>query len=236
MQFDVSRRSVLRESRSPWERRVSLIYTSYANYICFHISDICKLHLDTVCVEYKCLLHMNIYRGSRRSTLGTGLGGCIEKTTGPGVTSTVPECGSSTAQRTMAEDATQGLESPATTDSNRSEHLRTDGGRNATLLELTGFQRDLLVVIRSLDHSSETVSGQRIKEAFQEQRSVDEVNHGRLYPNLDTLVERGYVAKGTADRRTNTYETTERGRNAIRARRLWLADADEAVTDGGDGR
>lgn len=84
-----------------------------------------------------------------------------------------------------------------------------------SLFELTGFQRDLLYVIAS----SEKPSGQMVKERIEE--DVGEVKHGRLYPNLDTLVERGYVTKGQHDRRTNYYQLSEEGRKALEERREW---------------
>jgi DNA-binding PadR family transcriptional regulator len=42
-----------------------------------------------------------------------------------------------------------------------------------------------------------------------------EVNHGRLYPNLDELVERGLVEKSELDKRTNQYALTDAGYEAI---------------------
>ena len=42
-----------------------------------------------------------------------------------------------------------------------------------------------------------------------------------MYHNLDTLVEKGLVEKGTIDRRTNSYAITQRGRREIEARRDW---------------
>ncbi|KAB1185045.1 MULTISPECIES: PadR family transcriptional regulator [Haloferax] len=83
------------------------------------------------------------------------------------------------------------------------------------MFELTGFQRDLLYVIAG----AERPSGQEIKEMIS--KDVGEVNHGRLYPNLDALVEQGYVNKGQHDRRTNFYEMSEKGRESILARREW---------------
>ena len=83
------------------------------------------------------------------------------------------------------------------------------------MFELTGFQRDLLYVIAGSDRPS----GQQIKESISE--DVGEVNHGRLYPNLDTLVERGLVDKGQHDRRTNFYQISEEGKEAIKRRREW---------------
>ena len=83
------------------------------------------------------------------------------------------------------------------------------------MFELTGFQRDLLYVIAGSDRPS----GQEIKERIG--KDVGEVNHGRLYPNLDALVEDGLVDKGQQDRRTNYYTISETGQQAIRERREW---------------
>ncbi|WP_224450608.1 PadR family transcriptional regulator [Haloprofundus salilacus] len=82
--------------------------------------------------------------------------------------------------------------------------------------DLSGFQRDLLYVISGFDQPS----GQNVKDEL-EQYIDGEINHGQLYPNLDTLVNKGYVEKGPLDRRTNYYTITEEGREAIRNRRSW---------------
>jgi DNA-binding PadR family transcriptional regulator len=87
--------------------------------------------------------------------------------------------------------------------------------RYMSMFDLTGFQRDLLYVIAGADRPS----GQQIKESISE--DVGEVNHGRLYPNLDTLVERELVVKGQHDRRTNFYQISDAGLEAIRERREW---------------
>ena len=84
-----------------------------------------------------------------------------------------------------------------------------------SMFDLTGFQRDLLFVIAGADRPS----GQQIKESISD--DVGEVNHGRLYPNLDTLVEKGLVNKGQHDRRTNFYQISDAGLEAIRERRHW---------------
>ncbi|SDR11901.1 DNA-binding transcriptional regulator, PadR family [Halopelagius longus] len=89
-----------------------------------------------------------------------------------------------------------------------------DRSENA-MFELTGFQRDLLYVIAGSDQPS----GQEIKERIG--KDVGEVNHGRLYPNLDALVEEGLVEKGQQDRRTNYYKISEEGWQAIERRREW---------------
>jgi len=84
------------------------------------------------------------------------------------------------------------------------------------MYDLTGFQRDLLYVIAGKDKPH----GLAIKEEL-EQYYESEIHHGRLYPNLDELVEKGLVEKGELDRRTNYYSLTRRGRREIDARRDW---------------
>lgn len=84
------------------------------------------------------------------------------------------------------------------------------------MYDLTGFQRDLLLVIEGLDEPH----GLAIKDEL-EKYYEKEIHHGRLYPNLDTLVEKGLVEKGELDQRTNFYSTTRRGRREIEARREW---------------
>lgn len=82
--------------------------------------------------------------------------------------------------------------------------------------DLTGFQRDLLYVIAGADRPS----GQSVKEEVEGYYS-SEINHGRLYPNLDTLVNKELVEKGELDRRTNFYAITEAGHQRIDERRAW---------------
>ena len=84
------------------------------------------------------------------------------------------------------------------------------------MYDLTGFQRDLLYVIAGDD----SPHGLAIKEEL-ETYYESEIHHGRLYPNLDTLVEKGLVEKGAIDQRTNYYAITKRGRREIQARREW---------------
>jgi len=87
---------------------------------------------------------------------------------------------------------------------------------NTLMYDLTGFQRDLLYVIGGLDEPH----GLAIKDELEEYYET-EIHHGRLYPNLDTLVEKGLVEKGQLDRRTNYYTLTRRGRREIDARTNW---------------
>jgi PadR family transcriptional regulator PadR len=69
--------------------------------------------------------------------------------------------------------------------------------------DLTGFQRDLLYVIAGNEQPHRLA----LKDALDDYYDQD-IQHGRLYPNLDTLVEKGLVEKGTIDQRTNSYELT----------------------------
>lgn len=82
--------------------------------------------------------------------------------------------------------------------------------------DLTGFQRDLLYVVAGLDDPHGLAIGEKL-EAYYEK----EIQHGRLYPNLDTLVDKGLVQKGQQDKRTNTYSLTDRGRRELEARHEW---------------
>lgn len=93
--------------------------------------------------------------------------------------------------------------------------------------DLTGFQRDLLYVVIGLDEPH----GLGIKEEL-EGYYDKEVHHGRLYPNLDTLVDKGLVEKSQKDRRTNIYRLTQRGQREIEARKNWEQEYldPEAVT------
>jgi DNA-binding PadR family transcriptional regulator len=93
------------------------------------------------------------------------------------------------------------------------------------MFELTGFQRDLLFVIAG----KEEPSGQEIKDEIEDR--VGPVNHGRLYPNLDELVETGLVEKGQVDRRTNYYELTDDGADTLREHRDWQNDHLDADDD-----
>jgi DNA-binding PadR family transcriptional regulator len=84
-----------------------------------------------------------------------------------------------------------------------------------SIRELTAFQRNILVVL-----AEEPTYGLDIKSQMEDYYD-DEVNHGRLYPNLDQLVELGLVEKGEIDKRTNEYALTEAGYAAIRDQVEW---------------
>ena len=85
--------------------------------------------------------------------------------------------------------------------------------------DLTGFQRDLLYCIAEVEEPY----GKGIQRALESYRDI-EVNNGRLYSNLNDLVEEGYVAKGSIDSRTNSYELTAKAKEQIAERQEWEAE------------
>ena len=84
--------------------------------------------------------------------------------------------------------------------------------QSETVKELSRFQIELLAVANTMDEPS----GQDIRRAYDELTGSD-TNHGRLYPNLKELVELGCVTKGKHDDRTNYYECSDKGREALEA-------------------
>lgn len=83
--------------------------------------------------------------------------------------------------------------------------------------DLSTFQLNILAII-----AEEARYGLAIKRELEDYYDID-VNHGRLYPNLDDLVERGHVEKSELDKRTNEYALTDAGYNTLLARFEWLS-------------
>ena len=90
--------------------------------------------------------------------------------------------------------------------------------------DLNAFQRDLLRVVAGNENGAKGLALMGQLESYY----GSEVNHGRLYPNLDRLEDKGLITIGQFDKRTNRYEITERGERELAARRQW----EEAVADG----
>ncbi|WP_058992224.1 PadR family transcriptional regulator [Haloarcula sp. CBA1127] len=84
------------------------------------------------------------------------------------------------------------------------------------MFDLTSFQRDLLYVVYGLDGPHGLAIKEEMEESYQK-----EIHHGRLYPSLDTLADKGLVEKAQKDRRTNIYSITRRGKREIAARSEW---------------
>ena len=91
------------------------------------------------------------------------------------------------------------------------------------MYDLIGFQRDLLYATAGLEEPHGLAIREELTEYYEK-----EIQHGRLYPNLDTLVEKGLLEKGKHDERTNAYEVTRRGQRELEARREWEAQHLEA--------
>ena len=81
--------------------------------------------------------------------------------------------------------------------------------------DLTAFQQTILVVLAESPRY-----GLAIKRELEEYYD-EEVNHGRLYPNLDDLVGSGLVEKSELDKRTNEYALTDAGYEALLADIEW---------------
>jgi len=84
--------------------------------------------------------------------------------------------------------------------------------------ELTAFQQNILTIL-----AEEPRYGLAIKREL-ESYYESEVNHGRLYPNLDDLVELGLVDKSELDKRTNQYALTDEGYDALLDQLSWMFD------------
>lgn len=93
--------------------------------------------------------------------------------------------------------------------------------------ELSAFQRDILFIISGSDEPH----GLEIKYELEQYYSAA-VNHGRLYPNLDELVDAGLLTKGEVDGRTNKYVLTPKAEQYLQSRLQWELDrADRTHTD-----
>lgn len=95
---------------------------------------------------------------------------------------------------------------------------RTRSEDEAVTRDLTAFQQNILAIL-----ADEPMYGLAIKRELETYYGAD-VNHGRLYPNLDDLVEEGLVEKSELDKRTNQYALTEDGRRTVLDQMEWLLD------------
>ncbi|MFC7079203.1 helix-turn-helix transcriptional regulator [Halorussus caseinilyticus] len=82
------------------------------------------------------------------------------------------------------------------------------------MVDLHGFQRDVLFAVCALERDGDPPRGLRVKQRL-EATYYEEVHHGRLYQNLDTLADHGLVSKGEKNGRTNEYTTTDAARTVL---------------------
>ena len=106
-----------------------------------------------------------------------------------------------------------------------------DGPR--PLVDLTGFQRDILFVLISLDGSNP--SGTDVKRHLRETYG-EAINHGRLYQNLRDLVDDGLVEKRPVDGRTNAYRVSPAARDRLESHTAWGECCLLALESEGTGR
>lgn len=82
--------------------------------------------------------------------------------------------------------------------------------------DATLFQVHVLEVIQNLSVRGEECYGLAIKGELEDIYRTSEIHHGRLYPNLDTLQERGLVNKDKIDDRANSYQLTPTGKGFLK--------------------
>ncbi|OYR82084.1 PadR family transcriptional regulator [Halorubrum ezzemoulense] len=82
---------------------------------------------------------------------------------------------------------------------------------------LTAFQRDLLRALAKTDEQSGLSLKTDLRTYYGE-----EINHSRLYQNLDELVAHGLIKKRRRDGRTNSYSLTAAATTALEERDAWV--------------
>ena len=99
--------------------------------------------------------------------------------------------------------------------------------------ELTAIQRDIIYVLTGCRGAN----GEEVKRELEDYYE-SAVHKGRIYPNLDALVEYGLVESSRVSGRENRYELTEAGeraRDAHWGRQSAWAESDTGETgSGGD--
>lgn len=84
--------------------------------------------------------------------------------------------------------------------------------------DLTKFQLRTLAVLSAAE---EPIKGLAIKSRLEDYYGTN-INHGRLYPNLDDLAAYGFVEKSQRDKRTNDYVITDKGHAVLANEVAWL--------------
>ncbi|WP_227377572.1 helix-turn-helix transcriptional regulator [Haladaptatus halobius] len=119
----------------------------------------------------------------------------------------------------MTDTDTERDTTPSDTDESKS--LSLDFATYNLPTDLTAFQAHLLCVVYRLGPAE----GVELQEAL-EKLYPEPINHGRLYPGLDRLVEKGLITKQTkaSDKRRNAYSTVDRGDWAVEEYYQFLHD------------
>lgn len=97
--------------------------------------------------------------------------------------------------------------------------------KNGDVTELTAFRRDILAAIYKLSRENDYPKGQTVRHVL-EDGGYDAVQGGHLYPEINALVEDGYLEKTDhpTDKRANAVTLTQRGHDALRQQALWVGD------------
>lgn len=82
--------------------------------------------------------------------------------------------------------------------------------------QLSAFRRNILFVLAKLGPSKGVAVKSKLQNLYAQQ-----IKHGRLYPNLDDLVEAGYIDKSERDQRTNEYALTNKAQKALQTQINW---------------
>jgi PadR family transcriptional regulator PadR len=86
------------------------------------------------------------------------------------------------------------------------------------IAECSGFQRDLLIVVDDLDEPNGREVEAELAAVYGELRS------SRVYQNLSTLEDGGFVAVDVGEKRVeNCYSLSGRGSGAVRAYRRFVS-------------
>jgi DNA-binding PadR family transcriptional regulator len=85
---------------------------------------------------------------------------------------------------------------------------------DASATGLSTFEKEILFAITEIEAAGNEPYGLAIKGQLEERLETD-VNHGRLYPNLDDLVDRSLIEKSELDKRTNEYSLTDASEQLI---------------------
>lgn len=92
--------------------------------------------------------------------------------------------------------------------------------------DLNAFQRDILYALTELNQPNGRLIGRALRDYY-----GGDISHGRLYPNLDDLADRGLIDKTRAEGSENTYSLTPDGRERLTERREWEHEVADGVIE-----
>lgn len=83
---------------------------------------------------------------------------------------------------------------------------------------LSAFQRDLLTAVAAIEAGGTTDISSKLNDHYPQL-----VNQGRVYPNVQDLLDRGLLEQHEREFDTPEYSLTETGRTALHNYRQWIA-------------